>query len=216
MTAFDLFTIGHSNSPAARFTALLRGAGVEAVADVRSIPVSRFCPWFSAKTLAPLLAEANISYLFFGDELGGRPRDPSLYCDGVADYEAMARRPSFQAGLDRLLAKAGGQRLCLMCSERDPLDCHRCLLVARALAARGVTIGHILHDGGTESHAAIERRLLDIACEDNDLFATGQEERLAAAYRRRVRAVVYRLKDAIKAPVRTANKRATAINKKTR
>jgi hypothetical protein len=79
-----------------------------------------------------------------------------------------------------------------------------------------VTIGHILHDGGTESHAAIERRLLDIACEDNDLFATGQEERLAAAYRRRVRAVAYRLKDAIKAPVRTANKRATAINKKTR
>jgi uncharacterized protein (DUF488 family) len=196
MTAFDLFTIGHSNSPAERFTALLRGAGVEAIADVRSIPVSRFCPWFSAKTLAPLLAEANISYLFFGDELGGRPRDPSLYCDGVADYEAMARRPSFQAGLDRLLAKAGEQRLCLMCSERHPLDCHRCLLVARALAARGVTIGHILHDGGIESHAAIERRLLDITGEDSDLFATGQDERLAAAYRRRGRAVAYRLKGA--------------------
>jgi uncharacterized protein (DUF488 family) len=187
---------------------------VEAVADVRSNPVSRFCPWFSAKALAPLLAEANISYLFFGDELGGRPRDPSLYCDGVADYEAMARRPSFQAGLDRLLAKARERRLCLMCSERDPLDCHRCLLVARALAARGVTIGHILHDGGIESHAAIERRLLDLAGEDSDLFATGHDERLAAAYRRRGRAVAYRLKDATKA--RTANKRATAIDKKTR
>jgi uncharacterized protein (DUF488 family) len=216
MTAFDLFTIGHSNSPAARFTALLRAAGVEGVADVRSLPVSRFCPWFSAKALAPLLAEANISYLFFGDELGGRPRDPSLYCDGVADYEAMARRPSFQAGLDRLLAKAAEQRLCLMCSERDPFDCHRCLLVARALAARGATIGHILHDGGIESHAAIERRLLDIAGESSDLFATGQDERLAAAYRRRGRAVAYRLKDATSPPLSTANKRATAINKKTR
>ncbi len=131
MTGFDLLTIGHSNIPAERFTALLRGAGVEIVADVRSVPASRFCPWFSAKNLAPLLAGANISYLFCGDELGGRPRDPSLYCDGVVDYEAMAQRPSFQSALDRVLATAGRQRLCLMCSERDPLDCHRCLLVAR-------------------------------------------------------------------------------------
>ena len=197
MPAFDLFTIGHSNIPAEGFTAMLLTAGVEAVADVRSVPASRFRPWFSAKNLAPLLGSAKIDYLFFGDELGGRPRDPSLYCDGVADYEAMARRPRFQAGLDRLLANAGPRPLCLMCSERDPLDCHRCLLVARALAVRGVTIGHILHDGAIESHASIERRLLEIAGAGSDLFATGQEERLAAAYRRRARAIAYRAKRAM-------------------
>ncbi len=210
MRTFDLFTIGHSNSAAERFTALLRGAGVETVADVRSVPASRFCPWFSAKNLAPLLASANIGYLFCGDELGGRPRDPSLYCDGVADYEAMARRPSFQSALDRVLATAGRQRLCLMCSERDPLDCHRCLLVARALAARDVSVGHILYDGGIEPHAAIERRLLEAAGQDSDLFATGQDGRLAAAYRGRARAVAYRRNGANKAP----NKRATTANKK--
>ena len=137
---------------------MLRAAGAEAeaVADVRSVPASRFCPWFSAKNLAPLLAKDNIAYLRFGDALGGRPRDPSLYCDGVADYEAMARTPSFQAGLDRLIADAARHRPCLMCSERDPLDCHRCLLVARALAGRGLTVGHILHDGAIEPHAATE------------------------------------------------------------
>src|SRR5215472_14706386 len=213
MTAFDLFTIGHSNIPAERFTAMLRGAGVDTIADVRSIPASRFCPWFSAKNLAPLLAGANVDYLSFGDELGGRPRDPSLYCDGVADYEALAQRPSFRAGIDRLLARAGQRRLCLMCSERDPLDCHRCLLVARALAARGVSVGHILHDGGIESHAATEQRLLEGAAEDNDLFTTGQDERLAAAYRRRARAVAYRRKNANTAPDKTTNKKATVINK---
>src|SRR5215472_18242610 len=196
MTAFDLFTIGHSNIPAERFTAMLREAGVETVADVRSVPASRFCPWVSAKNLAPLLAGAKVDYLYFGDELGGRPRDPSLYCDGVADYEALAQRPSFRAGLDRLLARAGQRRLCLMCSERDPLDCHRCLLVARALAARGVSVGHILHDGGIESHSAIERRLLQGAGEDSDLLITGQDERLAAAYRRHARAAAYRIKGA--------------------
>ena len=184
MTGFDLFTIGHSNIAAERFIAILRDAGVKAVADVRSIPASRFCPWFSAKALAPLLAGANMDYSFFGDELGGRPRDPSLYCDGVADYEAMARQPRFKAGLGRVLAIAAGQPLCLMCSERDPLDCHRCLLVARALAGRGVTIGHIRHDG-----------------------ATGQEERLAAAYRRRARTVAYRLKGATHGARQDTNKR---------
>lgn len=212
MTTFDLFTIGHSNIPAERFIALLRGAGVDTIADVRSIPASRFCPWFSAKNLAPLLAGANVDYLSFSDELGGRPRDPSLYCDGVADYEAMAQRPSFQAGLDRLLVRAGQRCLCLMCSERDPLDCHRCLLVARALAARGLSVGHILYAGGIESHAATERRLLEGAAEDNDLFATGQDERLAAAYRRRARAVAYRRKNANKPP----DKKATAIKKQSR
>jgi len=207
MTAFDLFTIGHSNIPAERFTAMLRGAGVVTIADVRSIPASRFCPWFSGKTLAPLLAAANINYLFFGDELGGRPRDPSLYCDGVADYEVMARRSGFQAALDRLLAGRGGA--CLMCSERDPLDCHRCLLVARALAARGVTIGHILHDGTIEAHVSTERRLLETAGESSGLFATGQDERLAAAYRRRARAVAYRLNGATWVKNRAAKNGAT-------
>jgi uncharacterized protein (DUF488 family) len=216
MPAFDLFTIGHSNIPAERFIALLRGAGVDAIADVRSIPASRFCPWFSAKNLAPLLAGATMDYVFFGDALGGRPRDPSLYCDGVADYEAMAQRPGFRADLDRLLAVAGRRRLCLMCSERDPLDCHRCLLLARALAARGVSVGHILHNGEIESHIATERRLVKTAGGSGDLFVTGQDERLAAAYRRRARAVAYRLKGANKTPEKTANKRATTINKKIR
>ena len=76
MTGFDLFTIGHSNIVAERFIALLRDAGVKAVADVRSIPASRFCPWFSAKALAPVLAGANINYSLFGGELGGRPARP--------------------------------------------------------------------------------------------------------------------------------------------
>jgi uncharacterized protein (DUF488 family) len=204
MTTFDLLTIGHSNLPAPRFTAMLRAAGANAIADVRSMPVSRFCPWFSAKNLAPLLASESMDYRFFGEELGGRPGDPSLYCDGiadykVADYEAMARRPSFQAGLERLLQHARRHRLCLMCSEREPLDCHRCLLVARALAARGASIGHILYDGAIEPHATTEQRLLQLADADNDLFASGQHDRLAAAYRRRSRAVAYRVKNAANA-----------------
>jgi uncharacterized protein (DUF488 family) len=176
MTAFDLFSVGHSNIPADRFVAMQRAVGVTAIADVRSTPFSRFCPWFSAKNLAPLLANEGIGYSAYGVELGGRPHDAALYRDGIADYEAMARQAD----------------VCVMCSEREPLECHRCLLVTRALAARGLTVGHILHDGTIESHAATEQRLLKLEGEGEDLFVTGQNERLAAAYFRRARAVAYR------------------------
>jgi len=192
MSTFDLFSIGHSNIPAARFIALLRDTGVEAVADVRSTPFSRRFPWFSGKNLAATLAQHGLAYLAYGDALGGRPRDAALYRDGVADYEAMARSPEFQIGLDRLIADAAQARVCLMCAEREPLDCHRCLLVARALAERGLTIGHILHDGTVEPHAATEQRLLALTGAGDDLFVTGQDERLASAYRHRARAVAYR------------------------
>jgi uncharacterized protein (DUF488 family) len=189
--SFDLFSIGHSNIPAERFIGLLRHTGVNAIADVRSTPFSRRFPWFSGKNLATTLAQHGMAYLACGEALGGRPRDAALYRDGVADYEAMARQPDFQVALDRLTAE-GARRVCLMCAEREPLDCHRCLLVARSLAERGLTIGHILHDGTVESHTATEQRLLALTGASDDLFVTGQGERLAAAYRRRARAVAYR------------------------
>ena len=195
-SAFDVLTIGHSNIPADRFVALLRAAGVGAIADVRTTPFSRFCPWFTVKNLAPLLEQNGIGYLPYGAALGGRPHNPELYCDGVADYEAMARQDEFRAGLDRLTADAARVRprgcICLMCAEREPLDCHRCLLVARALAARGLPVGHVLHDGAIEPHAATEHRLFALAGDEGDLFAAGLEQRIAAAYRRRARAVAYR------------------------
>ena len=194
MAAFDLFSIGHSNIAAERFVALLRDAGVTAAADVRSTPFSRRFPWFSGKNLAATLAQHSMAYLRCGEALGGRPRNAALYRDGVADYEAMAQQPEFQAGLDRLCTDAARLRICLMCAEREPLDCHRCLLVTRALTVRGLAVGHILHDGTIEPHRATEQRLLALTETNDDLFAPGQDERLAAAYRRRARAVAYRAK----------------------
>jgi uncharacterized protein (DUF488 family) len=191
--ACDLMTIGHSNLPADRFITLLRDSNVSAVIDVRSVPFSRWCPWFSTKALATGLAAGGLAYLQLGDKLGGRPRDPQLYCDGIADYEAMARRPEFRAGLDRVIDETRRHRVCLLCSEREPLDCHRCLLVGRALAERGVTLGHIRADGTIEPHAVTEQRLLKLAGGEADLFGD-QATRLGDAYRQRARRVAARRK----------------------
>jgi hypothetical protein len=194
MPSFDLLSIGHSNIAAEYFVTLLQNADVNAVADVRSVPNSRRFPWFSKNNLAMSLARDGIAYTTMGDTLGGRPSDDGLYRDGIADYEAMAMRPHYRTGLDRLIDAAARSHVCLMCAEREPLDCHRCLMVARSLAERGLAVGHILHDGTIEPHAATERRLVAWHGEDCDLFAPGQGALIAAAYRHRARAVAFRKK----------------------
>ena len=133
----------------------------------------------------------GISYVFLGKELGGRPSESESYCEGVADYERMAEAPAFKKGLDRVIEGSKKYRIALLCSERDPLDCHRCLLVGRALAERGIGVSHILDDGRVVSHAEIEDKLLEITGRNaNDLFAP-RAERLAAAYRERARKVAF-------------------------
>src|SRR5262245_25709935 len=123
-SACDLLTIGHSNLAADRFMALLKDAGATAVADVRSVPFSRWCPWFSGKALAERLAGEGMAYIALGDALGGRPRDPQFYRDGVADYETMAARPKFAGGLERVMGSMSCNHILILCAEREPLDCH--------------------------------------------------------------------------------------------
>ena len=181
--------------------AWLKAHGVTAIADVRSVPFSRRFPWFSNRTLSERLQSKGIAYVTMGDTLGGRPTNPALYCDGIADYEAMAATPDFHAGIDRVMTDMMRYRLCLMCAEREPLDCHRCLLVGRAITRRGYSIGHILGGGSIEPHSATEERLLAGLRPAGDLFAD-RESRLAEAYRRRAHRMAARLSDRVR-PGRT-------------
>jgi hypothetical protein len=106
-----------------------------------------------------------------------------LFRDGVADYERMAATEDFARGLDRVITGARRHRIALMCAERDPLACHRCLLVSRRLRERGAGIGHILADGTVQPHSEIEAHLLAGAKADADDMFESQPERLARAYR---------------------------------
>lgn len=107
-----LWTIGHSNHPADRFSALLQQHGIETVVDVRSQPYSRFSPHFRQARLRDLLLDIGISYLFLGDELGGRPKGPGLYNSaGNVLYDRVARTECFAKGLRRLMATRRRSRL---------------------------------------------------------------------------------------------------------
>src|ERR1700722_5068873 len=98
----EILTIGHSTHTYEGFLHLLRKAGVTAVADVRSSPFSRHQPQFNRPDLQRELRLDKISYAFLGEELGGRPKSRTLYCEGIADYEKMARTSEFAEGLTRL------------------------------------------------------------------------------------------------------------------
>jgi uncharacterized protein (DUF488 family) len=186
-----VLTIGHSTHPIDRFLDLLARHGVTAVADVRSSPSSRFNPQYNRETLARSLRGAGIAYVFLGDALGARVDDPSCYVDGRVQYDRLARRPAFREGTARVKKGAQERRVALMCAEREPLECHRTLLVARALAADGVSVAHILGDGSLEQHAETMNRLIDVTGLPRHDFFRSHEEIAAEALRLQERRVAY-------------------------
>src|SRR5690606_30803944 len=142
--ARPIWSIGHSNHEMATMLELLRTAQIDVVADLRSQPFSRFKPHFNRRPFPQTLKESGFDYVFLGDELGGRPPEQEFFDDdGHVLYGEVARTPRFLEGLDRLLRGAERFRVAMLCSEEDPSNCHRRLLVTRVLTERGVPVSHI-------------------------------------------------------------------------
>ena len=158
----SVFTIGHSNLEFQKFVALLKRHGIQAIADVRSSPYSQYNPQFNREPLQHALQEHNISYVFLGDELGARRAERECYVNDRADYALIARTPAFISCINRVIQGAAKLSIALMCSEKNPLDCHRCILVSPHLRERGIQVFHILADGTIESHEQTESRLLHL------------------------------------------------------
>lgn len=187
---YTVLTIGHSTHSLDVFVKLLRQHGVTALVDVRSTAYSRTNPQFNRETLERDLKAKGIKYVFLGSELGARSNDLTCYENGRVQYARLARTDLFRSGIDRVIRGANEYHIALMCAEKEPLDCHRTLLVARALADLGVVVQHILSDGRLESHEATMERLLkivglghrDMFRSRDDLIAEAlvrQEERVA-------------------------------------
>ena len=171
-----VFTIGHSTHEIGAFLRLLDHYEISAVADVRSTPASRFNPQFNRDPIRASLAKVDISYVFLGRELGARSDDRGCYVDGKVQYARLAEAPAYRDGLARLEAGRADHRIAIMCSERDPLDCHRSVLISESLLVRGVPIVHILGDGALEPHQATRMRLRELhGLAEDDLFHSADE-----------------------------------------
>ena len=130
--------------------------------DVRSSPYSARLPHFNREPLKAALRAAGIRYLFLGAELGARRAERSCYVDGVARYDRIAKTTAFQTGLERVTRGAPQFRSALMCAEKDPIQCHRTLLISRELARRCHTVQHLLIDGSIEHHGDTLQRLVHL------------------------------------------------------
>ena len=172
----ELYTIGHSTHTIDRFIELLSMHEITAVCDVRSDPYSKFNPQFNRETLQTELKRYGIAYVFLGKELGPRSDAPDCYVEGKVDYNRLSQTGLFQEGLGRVRQGMKSYRIALMCAEKDPIMCHRTILVCRHFRAEGMRIRHILNDGSIEENDQTIKRLMKLLkLQERDLFHSPEE-----------------------------------------
>ena len=187
-----VYTIGHSTHPIEKLIELLKQQSITAVSDVRSSPYSRINPQFNREPLKQALRAANIQYVFLGKELGARSEDRRCYRNGQVQYDLLAETDLFRQGIERVEEGAQKYRVALLCAEREPLECHRTILVARRLVEDGLTVKHILSDSRVEDHSrALERLIAMLKIAQDDMFRSN-DEAIREAYAIQSKAIAYR------------------------
>jgi uncharacterized protein (DUF488 family) len=188
----SVFTIGHSTHPQEHLIALLQQHDITAVCDVRSKPYSRMNPQFNREELEKALLARGIAYRFLGKELGARSDDPSCYEGGKVKYDRLAETDLFKRGLKRIIRGLKENfRIALMCAEKEPLECHRAILIARYLTSLGIHVLHIHADGHLETHEDALSRLAGMLNLPESHMFSSREELLADAYRRQEERIAY-------------------------
>ena len=152
-----LLTFGHGAASAEQMIGLLQGAGISLLVDVRTAPGSRRHPHVARAELRRWLPEAGISY-HWEIRLGGfrtpEPDSPDVAfnIDSLRGYAGHMRTPAFATAVDQVLALAGARGTAVMCAESLWWRCHRRMLADFVIAARGMPVRHLMHDGRLEEH----------------------------------------------------------------
>ena len=179
-----IHTIGHSDQQASELIGLLHQHGVTAVVDVRSHPQSAWAPQFNRAAIRTTLKQQRIRYAFMGDSLGVRSPDPAHYENGKVVYQRIAESPQFRKGLALVIANATRERIALMCSEQDPFDCHRAILIAPELERAELQVEHILKGGAVITQHDLTEQLLRRERLDQPDLLQSRAERVALAFER--------------------------------
>ena len=187
----SLFTIGYSTHTQESFLYLLQKYSVTALADVRSEPFSKYKPEFNRNILSAFLNKNGIRYVFLGDECGARIKAQECYINGKAEYKLIAKHPIFLHGLERIKKGLLTQTIALMCAEKDPIQCHRTILICRNLRHENIEISHILFDGLLESQSNVEKRLLRFFHLDMPNLFKDDKEKIIEAYDRQAEVIAY-------------------------
>ena len=197
-----LYTVGHSSHTQEEFLRLLQENDVNCIVDVRSVPASKYAPQFNQDALESFLRHHGMTYYFFGHEFGARRMD-SFNNNGQVDFELAVHTRLFQQGVERLTLLLSNHHVALMCSEANPLECHRFALIARYFHEQGIEVLHILKDASTVCHTTLEQEMVKQyltarkpqLAEVDELFGTyTSEDQLRDAYRLKNKEIGYRVK----------------------
>lgn len=189
-----IYTIGHSTHPADEFTRLLETHNINTVCDVRSSPYSAYNPQYNRELLRKSLETNGYEYMYLGDKLGPRSDDPDCYVDDKVSYEKLALTNIFKKGIDEVKELASKKNIVLMCSEKDPVACHRMILISRHLK-NDCDIFHILDDGSLEKNADAEKRLLRLLKMPEQSLFDSYDDIIIRAYDVQGRKIAYKIKD---------------------
>jgi len=170
------YTVGHGTLSEEAFVALVRGAQIAAIADVRTVPRSRHNPQFETDAMRDWLPAAGIAYTHY-KPLGGwrRPHKDSpnvaLRNDAFRGYADYMLTDEFAAAVDALLPELARTPTAMMCSESVWWRCHRRLLADYLVLARACEIFDLMHDGRCEPHRLTPgvRRTERGVCYDEDV-----------------------------------------------
>ena len=153
-------TIGYGNIKIWEFIRIIKEYRVNCIIDVRSRPYNKYRMEYNKDYLRDRLNEENIVYFWLGNKLGSR-HDKIGLCDeqGRVDYEKVAGSEMFKEGIEKLEEYVNKYNVCIMCSEKDPMNCHRFLLISRAL--KEYNIFHIIPGSRAISNKKLEERLMN-------------------------------------------------------
>jgi len=190
-------TIGHGKAELHTFIRTLITYKVNCIVDVRSSPYSKYCPLFNKNVFEIELAKHNIAYKWLGNALGGRPKDDSTYDEnGIVDYQKLVKTELFLTGLKELEELSVTNNVAIMCSESDPIKCHRFLAISRELARREFRVVHLKVSLPYIKQSQLEDDLVKIHFGENvqlDLFSSMDDaivqsytkQNILCAYRRK-------------------------------
>jgi uncharacterized protein (DUF488 family) len=174
-----LYTIGHGNLELDVFIGILREHNIGWVADVRSAPHSRMFPWFNRRSLSGALKREGIKYLFMGDKLGGKPlggETEDRWRQGELNYELVSKLSRTDRWIDGIRYLSGvvkamsgkSEAGCLLCSEKDPNNCHRSAVAFDLEAViESLSVRHLGHDSDMRE-ARFQKSLFTVSDDRSD------------------------------------------------
>lgn len=192
-----LYTIGHSNNTTEKFLSLLRENGIDCVVDVRSTPYSEFHSQFNKPNIQNLFTQNKIKYIHMPEEFGARIENPKLYTNGYVDFSKVRKGEAFKKGVSRVQDGIDkGYTIALLCCERQPIDCHRNILVAKAFYDLGYEILNIVDSNIVITQKEVEQMLLDLYFKNRNQLSLLEEtkpetELINEAYQLRSKAIAY-------------------------